>query len=1374
MKIRHSQTRLSPLAVSIALAAACARVQAVDDVNLGTLFTLSNTSTVPNAAWSWFEDERAIIDRSNPLDPKLIVSSVSTGGAGESGDIDILWRNLSSGAQGEFELFNQLQTDDHNSASLYIRPDGRYLAMYGKHTSDALTHYRISTNPNDPSSWGADQTINNGASATYNNTYYLANDRGGLGRLYNFTRTVGWDPNVQTSTDQGTTWTLAGRVLAEGGDSDRPYVRYAGDGKSKIHLITTERHPRDYQNSIYYGYVSDGAMYQSGGAVVDANVFDSTAQAPSSLTKIFTNGSVWNGTPMHRAWTISMELDKSKNPVAIFSARANDSDQDHRFFYARYDGAEWKISQMARAGSYLYAAENDYTGLASIDPDNPNVVYMSSKYDPRDGSGATTTSKYELYKGTTSDFGATWTWSPITENSTIDNVRPLVPQWDGANTALVWMRGNYNSYTNWDTEAVGIKFLDSGPRASVWRGDAAVNNRWDNGTTANWDAGGGISNTFASGDEVTFDDSATTTSVNILTTVTPMNTAFNNTTKNYTITGSGIGGNGGLRILGGGTVTLSNSANTYTGETRIINGKLAITGTTSLSSTSKITIDPQGTLDVVAMSSNAYLLSNKSVTIDGKVIGNLVATNNSSIAANSLNAIQGNVSLSNSSIAGKGSVTGSLTAFGPSVLRVGAAGLGTTTINSLVTYTDANAANTRAYDQTTYPGNAWKIDVPSGTGTVDNLWDNRLSLANDGNIISANNTTAENAPLIQTTISGLAPGQNYEVYSYFWNASGVNWQMRATTDAANIQTNGTGTLSDDNLPANLVVNFSATGGAGANNAPAVATGFEGADNLGVATFGSGTLYSGSTQGYFSSDVKVAESNRYLLQASLGTMIADANGEIIVYVDDNASGTANARTWFDGIGVRTSQTIVTPGVNDFAIGGNATINIGVTLDLDVHSATAHDRLIVGGNATLSGTLLLNSASIPTLAGEQIEILTYASRSGRFGTITDSTNRFSIFYDNARAVAIADNWNNPASLDGDLDVPASFTVTGNAPWSGTHGKYGAGIVEYNGYQTFASSTVINLYAGTTRFNLDHADSVSIGTGVNVTINSGATLSLEGSKSALGTAAGNRVAMVNDGTLSSSTTENYVASIAGSGTTSILSGTMNVSNGLVQNALNVSNNAKLEIALNSATSKVSALNLNTSGTIQLHNSDLAIDYNGSSSPYAAVVDYVKSGLVLLGGNGTGIASSEVDNQTVAGTMLAVVDNAIVDGAITTLSGFTDFSADSVLVKYTWFGDSNLDGAVDGSDYALIDTGFTSGGALTGWVFGDYDYNGLVDGSDYALIDTGFLSQSGVLPEPASLSLLGLSAFALLRRRHRKETNHQEAQHFEQKNKKTSAVYP
>ncbi|MBC7785040.1 MAG: autotransporter-associated beta strand repeat-containing protein, partial [Burkholderiales bacterium] len=235
---------------------------------------------------------------------------------------------------------------------------------------------------------------------------------------------------------------------------------------------------------------------------------------------------------------------------------------------------------------------------------------------------------------------------------------------------------------------------------------------------------------------------------------------------------------------------------------------------------------------------------------------------------------------------------------------------------------------------------------------------------------------------------------------------------------------------------------------------------------------------------------------------------------------------------------------------------------------------------------------------------------------------------------------------------------------------------------------------------------------------------------------------------------------------GPTSVTAGKLLTVNGVKNRAAaSISGNAVWEVPINGLALGVTAVSsvtiptsgANFAGTLELHDNDLIVDYTGGSTSYASVLAKVKSGLPLLGfgGNGTGITSAEVIAQGAGGvglngTMLGVIDGGTSGGQVTSLSGFTvPNPTTSVLVKYTWRGDANLDGVVNGSDYALADTGFSGGG--TGWFYGDVNYDGVINGSDYALIDTGFSSQTGPLPEPAMLSLLGLGAMSVLRRRRR-----------------------
>jgi hypothetical protein len=181
------------------------------------------------------------------------------------------------------------------------------------------------------------------------------------------------------------------------------------------------------------------------------------------------------------------------------------------------------------------------------------------------------------------------------------------------------------------------------------------------------------------------------------------------------------------------------------------------------------------------------------------------------------------------------------------------------------------------------------------------------------------------------------------------------------------------------------------------------------------------------------------------------------------------------------------------------------------------------------------------------------------------------------------------------------------------------------------------------------------------------------------------------------------------------------------------------------------------------------MVIDYTGASplgtwsnGTYSGVLGAIRSGRNGGTWNGKGIITSQssaigAPPRTTIGIAEASSLLGLSGNATTTWRGQA-VDATSLLIKYTYAGDANLDGAIDADDYFVIDRNYNKSGTVFGYANGDFDYSGTIDSDDFFIIDASFgalgapiVAEVGTVPEPITGIgvVLGIVTMMMQRRR-------------------------
>ncbi len=409
----------------------------------------SEDTFMHNGGWCWYQGPRAVINNG-----KLVIGGLD----GISGDARVSVYDLESEKiDGEVVLDKDFECDDHNAPAFYVRPNGEILAMWAQHGTDKIHRYKVASADN-YLEWSEKMEHHHAyedrRGVTYMNLYYLEDDKS----LFCFFRDgPHFNPAYITSQDQGDSWSEDTHLIAnEIAGRHRPYTIYSQVDENTVGIVYTDGHPRDYGNSLYYVEFRGGKFYRADGTEIQ-----DIKDGPLPTThgeKVYT-GSETQEKPLTcesvpgASWNCNMITDSEGNPHIGYTLYLNND--DHRFRLLNWDGKEWQDREIAYAGRCLYYWESSYTGLMTIDPTDPEMIYISTDVDP--STGEYLGGVHEIYRARVGDNDdiKTIKWEAVTSGSRFRNIRPIIVENEGYKV-LLWLNGKWSTYLHYDVDVRGV------------------------------------------------------------------------------------------------------------------------------------------------------------------------------------------------------------------------------------------------------------------------------------------------------------------------------------------------------------------------------------------------------------------------------------------------------------------------------------------------------------------------------------------------------------------------------------------------------------------------------------------------------------------------------------------------------------------------------------------------------------------------------------------------------------------------------------------------------------------------------------------------------------------------------------------------------
>jgi hypothetical protein len=413
------------------------------------------------------------------------------------------------------------------------------------------------------------------------------------------------------------------------------------------------------------------------------------------------------------------------------------------------------------------------------------------------------------------------------------------------------------------------------------------------------------------------------------------------------------------------------------------------------------------------------------------------------------------------------------------------------------------------------------------------------------------------------------------------------------------------------------------------------------------------------------------------------------------VNNGGSLTVTGTTTYSGVTPQSSSSYLLLGGglivgNSTGATGNATFSGGIT---EVGLQSAPDPAIYAGNNG-TGTIGQSGTAFVSTAGN----LDIAAQSGSTGNYNLSGGELLI----GAFVYIGGTGTGGAITQGgkgNLNVTGGLLIAPNAATSGT-GSFNqtSGTVAISGSLSFGSGSSVTQSGGT----------LTAGSTANAT-----TFQQTGGTATLGAVTGTGSLVIGN---SSGASASATAA------------------GLTQSSVTVNSTGLLTLDGGSANS-LNSLTINGSGKFDITNHHFFIN-SSSSATRSSILQYLINGDDGGAWNGAGglDSSTAASNPTYG---VGYVDGADhVNGALV--------SSGQIEVAYTLYGDANLDGKVDASDFSIFAPNFGLNTTF-GWEAGDFNYDGKVDATDFSLFAPNFgLDASGAAIDLPAADFASLDSFA------------------------------